>query len=219
MPTDYIFTGKILSEDIKNDLLNLKHIALSWEYWNRYSFGYSWSDGRILRKNLRIYEGLQRVTLVDDVKLRTDEIFEGHYEIEDPMFEKRAGGSDAKGSQKHEAPSGATAWDQWARRHPELKDHPSAGTVLRSFELGSILEYAKPREQPKASGPKANDPKARFVQIKKVLDSPLRAKEWKVKYVWEDGDDGEPALVWRVPHGQVGRTRGSRGRAFRFQRQ
>jgi hypothetical protein len=213
LPSDYVYTHKPISEDIKNDLLNIQHIALSRECWNRYISGYSRNDGRMLRKELRMYEGLKRVTLVGYVNLRTDENFEGHYEIEDPLFEKRAGGSDAKGNQKHEALSSAALWNEWAQRHPELKGHASASTVLRSFELGSIYEHPKPPEQPKASDPKAN-----FVQIKTVLDSPLRAKERKVKYIWKDEEDGEPVIVGKIPHGQFGRMKGYQKGVHLFRR-
>jgi hypothetical protein len=175
---------KSLSEGLIRDLESVKHLAIARNLWNagvyaRFShvtiggIARGYHHGEFLRKRLRKWKGLERISLehgVERIENPVHEVFIGGPVIEDPGFEKkpidwRKPGHERLNVQLYK--SHAPEIGEWIEGRKEIEGELNAVALLSRFDTMDLSDEEKER----------GIPEARLVDIKYVIDEPRRLRE------------------------------------------
>jgi hypothetical protein len=170
---------KSLSDGLVRDLESVRHLAISRDLWNTggyATFGYpvhGYSNGEMLRKRLRKWKDLERISLEQGAERMGNpvhEVFIGGLVIEDPWFEEkptdwRKPGHQSLGMQWYQG--NAHGAGEWIEGRREIEGELNAVALLSRFDTKDLSDEEKER----------GIPEARLVDIKFVINEPRRLRE------------------------------------------
>jgi hypothetical protein len=175
---------KPLSEGLIRDLESVRHLAISRNLWNaghyasfsHISMNFMPQDncyGEVLRKRLRQWKGLERISLEqggERIENPIHEVFIGGPVIEDPGFEEKPIDWRKPGHQRLNVRlynSHAPGSGEWIEGRREIEGELNAVALLSRFDTMDLSDEEKER----------GIPEARLVDIKFVIDEPRRLRE------------------------------------------
>jgi hypothetical protein len=170
---------KSLSEELVRDLESVRHLAIWRNLWNtqdytRFTYApQGYTNGEMLRKRLRQWKGLERISLEqgeERIENSVHEVFVGGPVIEDPGFEEKPIDWRKPGHQRlymqlymHHV----HGIEEWIEGRREIEGELNAVALLSRFDMKDLSDEEKEK----------GIPEARLVDIKFVIDEPRRLRE------------------------------------------